>query len=243
MKIKFSLLIFLISFIGFSQSVNDYKAVIVPIKFDFARGENPYRIATVTKSNFIKAGFTAFYENEQLPVGYTDRCDVLYANVKKEPGFFMIKLFIELKDCSGKVIFTSEMGKSQIKEYDLVYIKCVDLAFVSINKLHYKYNGKAGSSNAKMESEIVTPVAATVLLPIANITDPNLLYAQPTENGFQLIDKTSKEVMKLVKTSRSDLYIATKDGLQGTLNAKENQWFFEYYKGDKLFSEKISVKF
>jgi hypothetical protein len=81
------------------------------------------------------------------------------------------------------------------------------------------------------------------VIPTPDVSDPNLLYAQPTENGYQLIDKTPKVVMKLLKTSRQDSFIAIKDGVQGSLNAKDNGWYFEYYQNDKLVSEKISVKF
>src|SRR4051812_25854656 len=161
MKIKFLLLILLTSFIGFSQSVNDYKAVIVPLKFDFAAGENPYRMSTITKANLIKAGFTAFYSNELPSEGFTDRCEVLYADIQKGKGFLVTKLTVEFKDCYGKVIYTSEVGKSNRKEYDLAYSECIGLAFMSINQLHYKYNGKKGSPYVKVEPAIVAPVAAT----------------------------------------------------------------------------------
>ncbi|HEY6142922.1 MAG TPA: hypothetical protein VIV55_05750 [Flavobacterium sp.] len=243
MKIKFLLLVFLTSFIGFSQSINDYKAVIVPIKFEFARGDNPYRMSTITKSNLTKAGFVAFYDNEQLSDEYRDRCEILYSDIKKEKGFLITKLYIEFKDCNGKVIYKSDIGKSNRKEYDLAYNECINLAFMSVNSLHYKYNGKKGTPYVKTEPVITTPVVAAASVPIADVSDPNLLYAQPTETGYQLIDKTPKVVMKLLKTSRSDSFIAIKDGVQGTLNTKDNQWFFEYYKDDKLVSEKVSVKF
>lgn len=246
MKIKLFLITLFISALGFSQSVNDYKAVIVPIKFDFAKGINPYRLSTMTKSNLIKAGFQAFYENEQLPAEYLDRCELLYADVKKDNGFLITKLFVEFKDCFGKVVYTSEVGKSKEKEYETAYRECVDLAFVSVNKLKYKYNGKTNVTSSKISTAVVTTPVATatvVSTPVADISDPNLLYAQPTENGYQLIDKTPKVVMKLLKTSRPDSFIAIKDGIQGSLNAKDNQWFFEYYQNDKLVSEKVSVKF
>jgi hypothetical protein len=32
----------------FSQSVNDYKAVIVPIKYEFTSTDNQYRLATIS---------------------------------------------------------------------------------------------------------------------------------------------------------------------------------------------------
>lgn len=250
MRVKFLLIAFLASVIGFSQSVNDYKAVIVPLKYDFLKSENQYRMSTMTKANLNKAGFQAFYVNEELPAGFGDRCDLLYVDVRKDSGFLITKLFVEFKDCYGKVVYTSGIGKSKEKEYETAYRECLDLAFVSINALRYNYSGK--SANAARASIPATPLIASAAAakvaevtptPVADIKDPNLLYAQPTENGYQLIDKTPKIVMKLLKTSRPDSFIAIKDGIQGSLNAKDNQWFFEYYKNDQLVSEKVAVKF
>jgi len=244
MKIKFLLVALFISVIGFAQSVNDYKAVIIPLKYDFLKSDNQYRMATMTKSNLQKAGFQAFYANEEIPAEFADRCQLLYIDVKKESGFLVTKLFAEFKDCYGKVIYTSEIGKSKEKEYDVAYKESLDLAFVSVNKLHYKYDGKALASTSKPIAVVSAPIQTVqTAAPVADISDPNLLYAQPTENGYQLIDKTPKVVMKLLKTSRPDSFIAIKDGVQGSLNAKDNQWFFEYYQNDKLISEKVSVKF
>ena len=246
MKIKFLLLTLLISAIGFSQSINDYKAVIVPLKYDFTKTENQYRLSTMTKSNLLKAGFPAFYTNEEIPAEYGDRCQLLYIDVKKDSGFLVTKLYVEFKNCYGKVVYTSEIGKSKEKDYETAYKESLDLAFVSISKLHYRYSGNAVTSSSKIpHSTTVVPslTIADAATPVVDMSDPNLLYAQPTENGYQLIDKTPKVVMKLLKTSRPDSFIAIKDGVQGSLNAKDNQWYFEYYQNDKLISEKVSVKF
>ncbi|MCD0466871.1 hypothetical protein [Flavobacterium sp. ENC] len=249
MKIKFLLMALLVSVIGFSQSVNDYKAVIIPLKYDFLKTDNQYRLATTTKSNLVKAGFKAFYVNEEIPAEYNDRCQLLYIDVKRESGFLVTKLFAEFKDCYGKVVYTSEIGKSKEKDYEIAYREALEQAFLSVNALHYAYNGKAVATSAPAKisnaAASVPAVATTTVVaaPVADTSDPNLLYAQPTETGYQLIDKTPKVVMKLLKTSRADSFIAIKDGIQGTLNAKDNQWFFEYYQNDKMVSEKVSVKF
>lgn len=246
MKIKFLLLLLITSFAGFSQSINDYKAVIVPLKYEFLKSDNQYRLATMTKSNLIKAGFQAYYSNEELP-GDIDRCQLLNIDAVRDNGFLVTKLYFEFKDCYGKVIYTSEVGRSKEKDYEVAYRESLEMAFESIKKLHYKYSGKiVGGSPRINTAQVATTTVAT---PIQNsavnvdVSDPNLLYAQPTENGYQLIDKTPKVVMKLLKTSRPDSFIAIKDGVQGSLNAKDNQWFFEYYQNDKLISEKVSVKF
>jgi len=260
MKIKLLLAAILCSVVGLAQSVNDYKAVIVPLRYDFIKTDNQYRLATLTKSNLLKAGFEAYYTNEQLPDGLTDRCQVLYIDVKKDNAFLVTKLFIQLKDCYGQVVYTSEVGKSKEKEYEVAYKESLDNAFKSLYALHYKYSGKSvapAKTPVVQKNTAETLAAASVVAPAAvavkvatpttvspDLKDPNLLYAQPTESGYQLIDKTPKVVMKLFKTSQANVYIATKDNVQGSLILKEDgQWYFESYQNDKLVSEKIVVKF
>ncbi|MBF7090712.1 hypothetical protein IUY40_04030 [Flavobacterium sp. ALJ2] len=246
MKTRILLLLIFISSYGFSQSVNDYKAVVVPLKYDFMKTENQYRLATLTKFNLNKAGFEAFYVNETVTDDY-NRCDLLYVDVVKDNAFLVTKLYIVFKDCYGKIVFTSAIGKSKTKEYDLAYSEALNQAFVSVNALNYKYNGTKASVTKNNQSPVsVAPVAVAsnaVVNTVVNNNDPNLLYAQPTETGYQLIDKTPKVVMKLMKTSRPDSFIAIKGDIQGSLNAKDNEWYFEYYQNDKLVSEKVVVKF
>lgn len=245
---------------GFSQTVNNYKAVIIPMKYDFLKSENQYRLQTITKMNLQKAGFQAFYTTETMPAEFNDRCDLLYIDVKKENAFLVTKLYITFKDCFGTIIFQSAIGKSREKEYSLAYADALNEAFLSVNALQYKYNGtKAGSKSAAVPAVpapvAVVPAATTpaVVVPVANkeVNDlktsqnysADLLYAQPTSYGYQLIDSEPKVVMKVYKTSNPASYMAAKGSVQGVLVSKDNQWFFEYYQGDKLISEKINVKF
>lgn len=273
-KTLIMLLLFVVSY-GFSQSVNDYKAVIIPLKYDFLKTENQYRLQTMTKMNLQRAGFQAFYVNETIPAEITDRCSLLYADVIKENAFLVTKLFIVLKDCYGTEVYTSSMGKSREKEYEVAYVEALNLAFESLYSLSYKYNGttnfspKAGVnaltvpviaapanvSPTSVPAVTMTTAAATVAIPVdgisATTTEPktadvkssDLLYAQPTSYGYQLIDNEPKVIMKAYKTSNPASFMAKKGAIQGVLVAKDKQWFFEYYQDDKLISEKIEVKF
>jgi hypothetical protein len=87
----------------FSQSVNDYKAVIVPIKYEFTSTDNQYRLATISKYNLNNAGFEAFYDNESTE-DYKDRCSLLYYDIVKENAFLTTKVHITLKDCYKVVL-------------------------------------------------------------------------------------------------------------------------------------------
>ena len=255
---KYLLVAFLmLSSLSKAQSVNDYQAVIVPVKFEWLKQENQYRLNTMTKYNLEKAGFLAFYNKETIPAEYNNRCSLLYASVLNESSFLMTKLVVLLKDCNEKEIFRSVSGRSKEKDYKTAYSEALNEAFVSINALGYKYSGTPVlvQEKAAVTNEIVTSTAAKVqVLPASsavvvstpalnsNVTS-DLLYAQATATGFQLIDSTPKVVMKLMKTSQPNSFIAIKGDLQGSLLLKDAQWYFEYYKNDQLISEKVNVKF
>lgn len=245
-KLVFVFILF--STVAFSQNINNYKAVIIPLKYDFLKSENQYRLATLTKLNLQKAGFVAFYSNEDIPSEYKDRCSLLTVDVKKESGFLMTKLAVVFNDCFGKLVYQSEMGKSKLKEYEAAYSEALNDAFRSINALNYKYELNQSPSKQLTQVSPVESVnssissSATVVQDSPN-TNAELLYAQATPTGYQLVDASPKVVFKLNKTSVPTLYTAIKDNRQGVLIQKENQWFFEYYENDKLFSELVRVKF
>ncbi|MEY4432072.1 MAG: hypothetical protein RLZZ44_202 [Bacteroidota bacterium] len=231
----------------FAQNINNYKAVIVPLRFDFIRTNNEYRLCTLSKINLTNAGFTVFYANEVLPADFNNRCEVLYYDIVKENAFLATKLHIELKDCNGNLIYKSDTGYTKEKETGLAYSKALDLAFVSVTQLQYKYNNFVSSTPIvarEANQAITSSISPSAAVEVKNISsEPSLLYAQATASGYQLVDASPKVIYKLYKTSKSDLYIATKGNSQGVFVQKDNQWFFEFYEIEKLVSVKVAVKF
>lgn len=228
----------------FAQNINHYKAVIVPLKFDFIQKNNQYRLCTLSKLNLTKAGFSVFYANEILPKEYNDRCELLFYDIVKESAFLATKFHVELKDCGGNLVYKSETGYTKEKDTELAYSKVLDEAFLSVNTLNYKYEKLTVSTPVVILKEEVVPVAESpVATPVMEKAQSDLWYAQATATGYQLVDASPKIVMRLYKTSRADLYIAENGISHGVLIQKENQWFFEYYLNNKLISEKIAVVF
>lgn len=240
---KYSYVLFLLfSFVSFSQSVNDYSYVIVPTKFEFQKNENDYRLNTLTKYNLEQCGFTAFYSKDNLQNNYNDRCNYLIVNVKDLGGFLITKLEITFTDCNDKVIFTSQEGRSKVKDRKQSYTEALTQAFESVRALKYKYNGTKQvlvpeSNAAQSQEKVVEVVQQEVKI------NPNQLFAQSISNGFQLVDTTPKVVLKIFKTSQVDYYTAVSDIKNGVVFKKNNEWFFEYYENDKLVSEKLDIKF
>ena len=70
-----------------------------------------------------------------------------------------------------------------------------------------------------------------------------VLYAQPIANGYQLVDETPKVIIKLLKSSTENVYMANGDGKRGMVFKIDNAWVFEYYKGNELVREVLTIKF
>lgn len=239
---KIVLLFILISSYAFSQSVNDYQYVIVPVKFDFLKKDNQYNLNTLTKLLLQKYGFKAYLSNEEIPLN-VERCNFLYANVLDKSGMFDTKVKVVLKDCKENVIFETQFGESREKEFAVAYNLALRDAGKSFDKLDYKYNGKKGTITQ------VTPVinqveAEPTTNSVPTITNNEIFYfAQPTANGYQVVDNEPKVIMKLISTSQKNIFIAEKGDKRGVVLPKGNQWFFEYFENGKLFSELLNLKF
>lgn len=238
-------LILLLSLNSFSQSINDYQYVIVPIKFDFFKENDRHRLNTTTKLLLQKYGFKSFLSNEELPSEITsNNCKVLHASVVKDNNILTTKVKVVLKNCQDKIIFETAYGVSRLKELPPAYNEAIREAFKSFEKLNYKYNG----GNAVMVETVVPTVPATptpeVSTPSPNVvTSEVFFFAQPTANGYQVVDNEPKVIMRLFNTSQKNVFMADKNGVNGTVLVKEGQWVFEYYDNGKLVSEPINLKF
>ena len=263
MKIGALLILTLLTVAGHSQNtINNYKYVLVPQKFDFLNADDEYALNTTTKSLLEQKGFVVFWSNEVLPQTLAaNRCAALIAEMTQRKAFFSTNLTILLKDCSGNIIFKSKEGKSREKEFNVAYDQALRDAFSSLNSVPYKYDSTLSASAqqpiaAPATSSAVTsassPAASSTASPqvpvsaqqaLADIT--GTLYAQPIPNGYQLIDTTPKKVLTLLKTSVQDCFLTeTVAGApNGIVFKKNGEWFFEYYKGGTLVSQKLEIKF
>ncbi len=141
MKNIFFLLLFIgTSIVTYSQNtINNYKYVLIPKKFDFVKEENKYQLNELTKFLFEREGFVVVYGDE-IPEEYAkNNCLGLKADVKSKAKFLSVKMIIELKDCKNNLIFTSDIGKSKEKDFKKGYQEGIRNAFKSIEALNYKY--------------------------------------------------------------------------------------------------------
>jgi hypothetical protein len=245
MKASAFLILVLFTITAYSQNtINSYKYVLVPERFAFARENNQYGLNTTAKLLLEDKGFTAFVGNAELPAEVAgNKCNALTAEIVEKKGIFVTNLTLLLKDCQGNIIFKSKEGKSREKEFPTAYNEALRDAFTSLKD--YKYDGTTLSQPQQPTVTPAIPAAPTPAAPAPSAITENTgtLYAQATSNGFQLIDTTPKKVLTLFKTSMQDYFIAENGALSGVVFRKNEEWFYEYYKDNKLVSQKLQIKF
>lgn len=227
---------------------NNYKYLIVPEKFSFFKKANQYNLNGLTKALFEGKGFTVYFDNDELPTEIaTDRCKALTVDMQEKNTMFVTSLTLLLKDCKGTVVLKSKEGKSREKEYQPAYTAALRDAFDSFGDFRYAAGNApaVAEQSAGVPTQEVKAAAAVASQPAAVQEKPSetLLYAQPINNGFKLVDTEPKIVMTLLKTSVADCFIANAGSTNGVVLKKNGDWFFEYYKNNLLVSEKLQIKF
>ena len=264
-KYMFALLAFLLMTNLFSQSnLSDYKYVIVPRQYDFLKGTDKYQLNSLTKFLLEKENFNVFFNDDRFPDDlYKDRCSAIYANVTEHKSMFKTKLLVELKDCNNNVLFVTREGSSKEKDYVKAYHGALRDAFQSFKAIKYNYE----PTLTKQEVVEVTPVEEQIATKaiskevikeeVAAIKEEikpmdespvikksktsNILYAQITDNGFQLMDKTPMVVYKIKRTGLNNVYLV--DGKNAIIYKNGESWMLEYYQNNTLKQDVLNIKF
>ncbi len=92
-------------------------------------------------------------------------------------------------------------------------------------------NNQSSLANQKNEEEPM----------ITEETLIEVLYAQPIENGFQIVDTTPKKVMILYYSGRPDTFIVK--GKDAIVYKKDDLWILAENNGANLTTEVINIKF
>ena len=247
---------------GQEKKVNNYKFIVVPDQFDFLKQKDEYKTSSLTKFLLKKNGFTVVLNSEQYPKDLRDNpCSGLKAFVLDKSSMFKVKVIIELRDCSNKILYTSDEGVSKLKEFKKGFQEAIRNAHASMNDIAYEpflietiakdkkeivtVNPVLVEEVKEVKLEVELPVINNIetaqISPINNIALSTTLYAQPKENGFQLINLKPQVVFVILNTSVKGVFvIKDKNGL---LYKKGENWIAEFYENGKLIEKKYQVKF
>jgi hypothetical protein len=249
--------------------LNTYKYVVIPMQYDFLQGKDVYRLNTLTKHLFKQQGFDAYFNAQELPEDlFENRCLAMYVDVKKVKSFLSTKIQIEVKDCKGQLIMTSQTAKTKEKDYAKAYNIVVREAFKSFESLNYKYEPKPKNDEVvilkkeeslKEESLPVIEVVESdnehvekinkdaivktkkVEEDVSNTIVTQIYYAQKNENGFQLVDSEPKIVMILLKTAADNVF--TVKGKDAIVFKKDDKWIYSEHSDKGEIKKVLNIKF
>ncbi len=254
---------------GYGQ-LNSYKYVIVPIRFQDFKNDNQFRTSTLVKYLFTNEGFNTVYSNNLPDELRKDPCLGLRAELIDKSSLFLTKTQISLTDCNGVVVLTSQDGRSKSKDYEQSYREAISEAFGSYRGLNYKYKpveeeaetakpitvsfkNDIKSLESETQKEVGPKEGNTISEPDKKLDIPvqpglplskekGVLYAQPVDGGYQLVDTTPKVVYLLKSTSSPDVFLVNKDGKNGVIFKNDDKWFIEMdEKGGK--AKELNIKF
>ena len=243
----------------------NYKYIIVPSKFQFLEQIDQYKTSSLTKFLLQKKGYTVFLDNEVFPEELAnDNCLALRANVINKSDFLKVKSQIEIRDCYNRVLYTSQIGRTNEKKYKKAYLYSIrdaynsmtdfDSNFVNIQNKRVKKLSVESESKKNNQNLKPNPTSKTSKKELdknkesllykekkKKNTESVLLYAQEIVNGFQLVNKEPKVIFIIIKTNKKNFFIIKNKN--GVLYKNDKFWIAEYYVNSKLIQEKLEIKF
>jgi hypothetical protein len=105
--------------------------------------------------------------------------------------------------------------------------------------------------DTEVASEVAAVGAAATVAAASTVSDSvppeeeaEVWYAQPIENGYQLVDSSPSIRMKLVSTAQEDTFIAmVDDAPMGMVYKKDGSWWHEFYQDGKATLRKLQIRF
>lgn len=248
----------------FSQKLDSYKYVVIPYEFGFLKKHDQHRVNSLVRFLFKKEGFQVLYNSETFPQDLADdRCLALYVDIDDDSGMFVTKTKLILRDCANKVVFESEEGKSRIKAYEKAYNESISDAFTSVKAQNYSYKPEKRKKvvvetkpavtetipekvvEVKEVKKEVAPIKETITVTEVKTTPTktksNVLYAQPIDNGYQLVDSTPKVVMVLLKTGVTNVYLVK--GKSSVVYKHKGNWILSDISANGNQYSDLNIKF
>lgn len=242
-------------------SINNYKYISVPDKFDFLKSKDQYQLNSLTEFLLKKNEFTVLNKSDNYPMDLAqNNCLLLSANVVKIKGLLATKLQLILTDCRDKVVFSSEIGKSKLKDYQKAYHEALRNVF-ALSEFNYAYV----EANPTDVLPTPTPPQTLEVMPIEPASEisskvieekeevkekeetvaivelVSYLIIKQTNSGYDFLDSTSKTVKYSVHaTLFENVYII--DGEEGIIYKRGQSWVRESIENGKTTIEALNIQ-
>ena len=264
------LLLFMMSGMSAWAQFDAFKYVVVPAQFEAFKQANMHKTSTLVKYHLDQRGYPAVYDLGRPDELKRAPCMAVYTQFLDDSNLFATRVRLRFVDCEGKIVFETKEGYSKEKEYQVAYKEVIEEAFTSFDGMNYSYSPPAepetaaGGPAETTQKEVsaagqepehpaaqenpTAPATASVAMRPADASPSGateLLYAQPIEGGYQLVDSRPEIRMLLMESSSGkDSYVAVVDGASaGTVYREGDAWIHEYFKDGKVVRTPLNIKF
>lgn len=256
-------LLFLVFFslsmcISAQNKISSYEYAIVADRFAFLKQKDQHKTSSLTKFLLDKIGLKTFFASDPKAISLMkNRCQFLFVDAQSDSGFFVTKIKLVFKDCTGRVVYTTVEGQSRKKAYGKAYHEAIRNALKDPVIQAYQFIKQKNEPSKDAKTVVVAKPSAVpnsnqmpdqktipAVQDLSSKTaamDEHLLYAQAITNGFQLVNKTPKLVFTILETSTPNLYVI-QDG-NGIVYLKGTVWVAEYYKDGQRMLQELQIKF
>ncbi len=137
------LLMVSIQFAYAQEALNNYKYIIIPKQYEFQKGEDSFKINSLTRFLLDKSGFATLFNNEVFPAELiNNQCLALKINLIEHSNFKKTKIKLSFINCQNQVVYESEEGVSTSKDYQKSYHEAIRGAFKSLENFNYHFTPK-----------------------------------------------------------------------------------------------------
>ena len=204
------------------QSVNDYKYLIVPVRYDFQKSDDQFQVNSLTKFLFEKEGFTVFLSNEDFPDELKlNRCLALTARLNDKSKLFNTKMNFDLVDCDNNVLFSALEGVSKEKDYKAAYFACVRESFEGVKELNYAYQPKEKKDGQEKVESSVNDVSKTE--PVTIQTNSNTTTVVPVATTSVAVNNSEDKTNTVEPVAEKEQVKPPSDVLYAQPNANGYQ--------------------
>src|SRR5699024_8818027 len=216
---------------GDAPRLNNYKYIIVPLRFDFQHKDNEYLLSSRIKHFLNQRKFNTLIEAEDFPKDLAfNRCLGLWLDVKSaSEGVFSMntRLKIILKNCRNQVVFETREGESKLKSEKDAYKAAIDEALASFDRVQYAYNGNQGFEDEQARHESVKK-AETIKGTLGFTLGKT--YRQKGENfkmekidaGYLLRNSTTGDRVAFLNLADNNSILYNSRKINGTATIKNN---------------------
>lgn len=196
--------------------LNQYKYLVVPVKYDAFKNQNQHKTSTITKFCLMQQGFTAVYD-DNLPADLAqDNCIGLDIDLLDESTMFTTKVILVLKDCKGIEVYRTKEGRSKEKDYEKSYKDAITNAVSSMSALNYLYEEKESAKPAVEPVPLSEPVTLSMGDDVKQIneTPKDLVVEEKTTTEEQVFKSEPVKEPIPETTEITDPIIASNETVQ-----------------------------